>query len=93
MPKQTDVDEKLAFEPPEPGYIAEKEVFEIPISDERLNKPWELRLYAAELVAKKVGDQAQVTAVKVKKPRLARKTLAKLRKQEPQARLYVTIKF
>jgi hypothetical protein len=86
-------EDKLAFEPPEPGYITEKEVFEIPLTDERLGKPWELRLYATELVANKIGDQAQVTSVKVKKPRLVRRTLAKLRKQEPCARLYVTIKF
>lgn len=85
--------DKLAFEPPEPGYITEKEIFEIPLTDERLGKPWELRLYAVELVRQKIGDEVQVTSLKVKKPRLMRKTLAKIKKQEPSARLYVTIKF
>lgn len=85
--------EKISFEPPEPQYIAEKEVFEIPLSDPRLNKPWELRLYATELVKQRIGDEAQVTSLKVKRPRLIRKTLARLHGREPQARLYVTIKF
>lgn len=93
MPEQKTLPEKLGFEPPEPQYIAEKEVFYIPLTDERLNKPWELRLYAVELVQQRIGDEAQVTSLKVKKPRLVRKTLAKLKKQEPQARLFVTIKF
>ena len=93
MQEQKSTDEKLAFEPPEPQYIAEKEVFEIPLSDSRLAKPWELRLLAIELVKQKIGDEAQITSLKVKKPRLARKTLYKIRNQEPCARLYVTIKF
>jgi hypothetical protein len=93
MPKQKPANEKLAFEPPEPGYIAEQEVFEIPLSDPRLKDPWALRLYATELVRQKIGDEAQVTAVKVKHPGTLRKALAKLKKQEPQARLYATIKF
>ncbi|HEX5395447.1 MAG TPA: hypothetical protein VFW52_03810 [Candidatus Saccharimonadales bacterium] len=86
-------EEKLSFLPPEPQYIAEKEVFEIPLSDWRLKKPWELRLYASELVSKRMGDEAQVTSLKVKKPHLMRKTVAKLKRSEPQARLLVTIKF
>lgn len=85
--------EKLAFEPPEPQYIIEKEVFEIPLSDRRLSRPWELRLYATELAKQRIGDEVQVTSLMVKKPRLARKALAKLHKQEPCARLHVTIKF
>lgn len=93
MVKQTDTDGKLAFEPPEPQYIAEKEVFYIALSDERLHKPWELRLYATELVKQKIGDEVQVASIKVKKPRLVRKTLARIKKQEPQAQLVVTVKF
>ncbi|MEX0881454.1 MAG: hypothetical protein WEC17_03025 [Candidatus Saccharimonadales bacterium] len=93
MPKQTDASGKLAFEAPEPQYISEVEVFEIPLTDERLHKPWELRLYAAELVKQRIGDEAQITSLKVKKPRLARKTLARFKQQEPCARLFVTIKF
>jgi hypothetical protein len=40
-----------------------------------------------------MGDEAQVTSLKVKKPHLVRKTVAKLKGSEPQARLLVTIKF
>jgi hypothetical protein len=86
-------EDKLSFLPPEPQYIAEKEMFEIPISDWHLKKPWELRLYATELVAQRMGDEAQVTSLKVKKPHAVRKTLAKIKGREPQARLLVTIKF
>ncbi len=92
MAKQT-VAERLAFEPPEPQYISEREVFEIPLNDVRLRTPWGLRLYASELVQQKVGYEVQVTSLKIKKPRLVRKTIARLKKQEPQARLIVTIKF
>jgi hypothetical protein len=56
---------KLSFLPPEPQYIAEKEMFEIPISDWHLKKPWELRLYATELVAQRMGDVAQGTSLKI----------------------------
>jgi hypothetical protein len=93
MPKQKIADEKLAFEPPEPGYIAEREMFEIPMSDPRLKNPWGLRLYVTELVHQRIGDEAQITSIKVKQPHAMRKTLARIKKQEPQARLYATIKF
>jgi hypothetical protein len=98
--KQKDLDseipqdeDKLSFLPPEPQYIAEQEVYKIPISDWHLKKPWELRLYASELVTRHLGDEVQVTSLKLKKPRAVRKTWAKLRRQEPTARLFVTIKF
>ncbi len=85
--------DKLAFVPPETHYIAIKRVVKIPISDEHFKDPWQLRLYAADLVQKQIGDEVQITALKVKKPHLLAKTAAKLRHQEPQARLFVTIKF
>lgn len=85
--------EKLAFEPPEPQYITEKEIFDIPISDQHLKKPWGLRLYASELVQQRLGDEAQVTSIKVKKPGILEKTKAKWSSREPYARLQVTIKF
>jgi hypothetical protein len=88
-----EANDKLAFEPPEPGYISEKEVFEIPLTDPRLQKPWELRLYATELVRKRLGDEAQVTSLKVKKPGVLSKARARLSGQEPLAHLCVTIKF
>lgn len=85
--------EKLAFEPPEIDYIAERYIVRLPITDERLNKPWELRLYAAEAVKGKVGDEVQVTSLKVKHPGTVRKTVAKLLRREPHARIYVITKF
>lgn len=85
--------EKLAFEPPETEYIAERYVVRLPITDERLNKPWELRLYAAKAVKAKVGDEVQVTSLKVKHPGTVRKTAAKLLRRVPQARIYVITKF
>ena len=93
MTKQTDIEEKLAFEPPEPGYIAEKQVFLISMNESRMRTPWGLRLYAEELVRERLGDDAQITSVKVKKPKLMSKAKAKLSHQEPPARLCVTIKF
>lgn len=93
MAKQKVESEKLAFEPPEPQYITEREKFMIDLSDTRLKNPWGLRLYASELVRQKIGDDAQITSVKVKKPGLFRKTLIKLKGQKPYALLYVTIKF
>jgi len=93
MPKQTDEEDKLAFEPPEPGYIAEKQVFLIPMSESRLRTPWGLRLYAEELIKERLGDDAQITSVKLKSPKLISKAKAKISRQEPPARLCVTIKF
>lgn len=90
--EDTEVD-KLAFEPPEPQYISEQEVFDVALADTRLRKPWELRLYAAELVRQRLGDEAQVTSLKVKNPGVLAKSRAKLSGRPPTARLYVTIKF
>jgi len=93
MPKQTDTEDKLAFEPPEPGYIAERQIFLIPMDESRLRTPWGLRLYAEELVRERLGDDAQITSVKLKGPKLLSKAKAKISHQEPPARLCVTIKF
>ena len=78
---------------PDQHYLAERYLVKIPASDKRLKNKWELRKYAAKLVENKIGDEIQLTALKVKKPHLISKTRAKLFDSEPQVRLYVTVKF
>lgn len=79
--------------PPETQYLSESYVLRIPANDQHLHSPWQLRLYALELLEKEIGDEVQLTSLRVKKPRLVAKGTAKLRGQAPHARLFVTIKF
>lgn len=87
-------EEKLPFQPPEIEYVSESYVFKVPVTSRHLKNPWHLRLYAAQLVQKQIGDnEIQLTSLKVKQPRLTSKATAKLFKRVPEVRLYVTIKF
>ena len=88
-----EVPEDLPFAPPEMHYLSTRYVVRIPVTDEHLKDRWELRVYAAKLVERKLGDEAQVTAMKIRRPHLISKTKAKLRNQVPQARLLLTVKF
>ena len=88
-----ETEDTLAFEPPEPQYISSLYILKVPISDPHLKDPWKLRTYSAELLKKKIGDDAQITNLKVKKPRLLKRIVARLRRQMPEAELYVTVKF
>ena len=78
---------------PDQHYLSERYLVKIPASDKRLKNKWELRKYAAKLVETKIGDEIQLTGMRVKKPHLISKTKARLFKLEPQVRLYVTVKF
>jgi hypothetical protein len=78
---------------PDQHYLAEKYLVKIPASDKRLKNKWELRKYAAKLVEQRIGDEIQLTSLKVKKPHWFSKFKAHLFNREPQARLYVTVKF
>ena len=79
--------------PPETHYLSTRYIVKIPVDDKHLRDRWELRKHAAKLVERSLGDEVQVTALKVRKPHLIRKTAAKLRHQTPCARAYVTVKF
>lgn len=88
-----ETNEKLAFAPPEPRYIAESYVLKVPFNDRHLSNPWHLRLYAARLIQQKIGDEVQLTGLKVKKPGPAHRSAAKLLRRPAATRLYVTVKF
>ena len=90
---QTETAEDLPFAPPEVRYLAERYVVELPVSDSHFGDPWELRVHVAKILERHLGDEVQLTSMKIKKPHLLSKTKAKLKKQEPCARLYVTVKF
>jgi hypothetical protein len=92
--KQTEAtDETLAFIPPETHYLSSVYTVTLPADDKHFESPWKLRLFAAKLVERKLGDQAQVTDLRVKQPHLIAKSKARLLKRAPSARLLVTIKF
>jgi hypothetical protein len=92
MPEQED-QEKLEFIPPETHYLSTKYMVKIPVTDKHLNNRWELRVYASKLVERHLRDEVQVTSLKLKKPHILKREVAKLRGQTPYARAYVTIKF
>jgi hypothetical protein len=85
--------ENLPMEPPEPGYLVEKHVLRVPVTDKHFESPWELRKYAVSLMEKKLGDQVQLTDLKVKKPGVFKRAWAKITGKVPEAELVVTIKF
>lgn len=87
------MDDKLPFEPPEPKYVAEHYILRIPVTDKHFKSPWELRKHAAKLLEKELGDDVQLTSLKVKQPGYPAKLWAKLTGKVPEAKLHVTIKF
>jgi ubiquitin-protein ligase len=88
-----EVPEDLPFAPPEMHYLSTRYIVHIPVTDGHLKDRWDLRVYAVKLVERKLGDEAQVTAMKVRQPHLISKTKAKIRNEVPQARLLLTVKF
>jgi hypothetical protein len=85
--------EDLPFAPPEVHYLAEHFVVNVPISDPHLHDPWELRKHVLKLLEERLGDEVQLTGMKLRKPHLIAKSKARLLKREPCARAFVTIKF
>jgi hypothetical protein len=79
--------------PPETHFLADRYVVKVPISDPHFQNPWELRVHVAKLLKRHLGDEVELTSMKVKKPHLIARTKAKVLKQEPCARAIVTIKF
>lgn len=93
MPKIKTQEDKFVLAPPELGYVSEKYVLRIPVTDRHLHNPWHLHVYAANLLERRLGDEVEVTSLKVKKPHLPSRTAARLLRREPQARLFITVKF
>jgi len=93
LKKAEETDETLAFIPPETHYLSSIYTVTLPAADKHFDNPWQLRLFAAKLVESKLGDEAQITDMRIKKPHLIAKSKARLLKRQPQARLLVTIKF
>ncbi len=93
MSKIKTQEDRFVLAPPEQGYISEKYVLKVPVTDRHLHNPWHLHVYATTLLEQKLGDEVQVTSLKVKKPHLPTRAATRLLRREPQARLYVTVKF
>lgn len=93
LDSEDNIPEDLPMAPPDTQYLSERYIVEIPISDERLKNPWQLRLYAEKELEGRLGDEVQLTSLKVKKPRALARSKARLLKREPTVRLYVTVKF
>jgi hypothetical protein len=79
--------------PPETHYLSSHYTVTLPADDKHFKSPWELRKFAARLVESKLGDEAQITSLKVKKPGLLERLTSRLRHRTPNAHLHVTIKF
>jgi hypothetical protein len=90
---QAQEDNTLPVIVPELHYLSAKYVVMIPAGDKHLKDRWELRKYVEKLIEKKLGDEVQLTSVKVKKPHLLAKSKAKLLKREPYTRILATVKF
>jgi hypothetical protein len=85
--------EDYPMAPPETHFLADRYVVKVPISDPHFESPWELRLHVAKLLKRHIGDEVELTSMKVKKPHLIAKAKARVLKQVPCARAIVTIKF
>ena len=91
MPEETMED--LPFAPPEMHYLAERYIVKIPMQDKHFENAWTLRVYVSKVLEHHLGDEVQLTSMKVRKPHLVAKTKARLLKREPYARAIVTVKF
>lgn len=85
--------EKFGLVPPEIDYISSKFRIKLPIDDTHFSDPWKLRIYAAKLLQKEIGDEVQLTTMKVKRPLFIHRLGSRLFGRVPNARLYITIKF
>jgi hypothetical protein len=85
--------EQAPMQPPEPEYLSAKFKVNIPVNDPHFDDKWDLRKYAAKLVENKVGDEVQVTDMRVKMPGAVKKFIARLLGRTPEAKLYLTVKF
>ena len=83
----------LPLIPPEVHFLADRYMVKLPLSDPHFANPWELRVHVAKILERHLGDQIELTSMKVRRPHLLAKTKAKLRGQTPYARAYVTLKF
>ncbi|MBA3757909.1 hypothetical protein H0X09_03560 [Candidatus Saccharibacteria bacterium] len=88
-----EAEEKLAMQPPETEYVSESYVINLPATNEHLGDPWSLRKYASEVMNREIGDEVQLTSLRIKRPGLTSRGTAKLFSRTPRVRLYVTTKF
>lgn len=79
--------------PPEVHFLANQYIFKLPMDDLRSRSPWELRVHVAKMLEYHLGDEVEMTGMKIKKPHLIAKAKARVLRREPYARAIVTIKF
>ncbi len=91
--KMPSEDNRLPLVPPEVRFLANQYVFKLPLEDLRSKSPWELRVHVAKMLEYHLGDEVEMTGMKIKKPHLIAKTKARVFRREPYARAIVTIKF
>ncbi|MGH7156811.1 MAG: hypothetical protein ACREGG_01735 [Candidatus Saccharimonadales bacterium] len=84
---------ELPVAPPETRFLSERYIVELPIASTSFDDPWQLRVHVAKVLESHLGDEVQLTSMKIRHPHLVAKTKAKLLKREPCARAFVTIKF
>lgn len=87
------VDEKFDIEPPEIEYIAAKYVISVPVDKVNLKDKWNLRLYASKVLKQKIGDEVQLTSMKVRRQPWLSRNMGRLVGRSPRVDLLVTTKF
>ena len=84
---------ELPVAPPETRFLSERYIVDLPLATTSFEDPWQLRVHVAKVLERHLGDEVQLTSMKIRHPHLVAKTKARLLKREPCARAYVTIKF
>jgi hypothetical protein len=92
-PAMDEIEDNLTLVAPEVDFISSRYVVKLPYNDPHFQDRWKLRLYVAKLLERKLGDDVQLTSLKVHKPSLTNRSLSKILGHAPEARLYVTLKF
>jgi ubiquitin-protein ligase len=90
---QEDIQEDYPMVPPEVHFLSDRYMVKLPLGDPHFSNAWDLRVHVAKVLESHLGDAVELTSMKVKKPHLLRKSVAKIRRQELYARAYVTVKF
>lgn len=93
--KQVSDDQEKGFPliPPEIHFLADRYLVKLPLSDQHLQDPWELRIHVAKILENRLGDTVELTSMKVKRPHLLSRGVSRIRRREPCARAFVTVEF
>ncbi len=93
MQDKNNLEISIPLEEMDGQFIYESYTVAVPLKDSFLDDPTEVKKYAKKTIKKHLGDEVDVSKVKVKKPGMFKKSMSKLVGRQPMAHLLVVTKF